>query len=573
MVFDYSISEMFEKDSDMRDALDAFVKSVDEGIILADKESLRVKYANKKAMEMLSVDRPDFSIEELFYSDELQELREKTFIEKKINSYDAVISHIWSNESLSMIFVRDYSYANNIKNDLENITMIDSQLRKYLMKYDQSSLVITDSRGIIQFVGQETVDNCGHDVEFYIGKSVYEMEKQKIFYPSVTVKVLEDGKQHVMIQKTSKAEKLLVVIGTPVFNEKGELDKVISITKDYTEQVDLGAMLVKMENSMDLIDRNEKGFENIVTCSDSMFEIESLINLVAPTMSTILIEGETGSGKEVIARAVHEISDRCQMPFIAVNCGSLSPSLIESELFGYEKGAFTGALKDGKTGLIEAADGGTLFLDEIGELPLEQQVKILRVLQDRKIIKVGGTREKIVDIRVIAATNKKLEEEVRKGNFREDLYYRLNVVHIEIPPLRERKADIPLLTKHFVDFFNKKYNTQKRFSKVASGLMTEYNWPGNIRELENTIEGVIVSTKGNTIEAEDLPSKLKGTAAGSEELVHVKKIATFNEVIESAEIQLLCMAVEKYKTTTKIAEALGVNQSTISRKLSFYNIR
>lgn len=573
MVFDYSISEMFEKDSDMRDALDAFVKSVDEGIILADKESLRVKYANKKAMEMLSVDRPDFSIEELFYSDELQELREKTFIEKKINSYDAVISHIWSNESLSMIFVRDYSYANNIKNDLENITMIDSQLRKYLMKYDQSSLVITDSRGIIQFVGQETVDNCGHDVEFYIGKSVYEMEKQKIFYPSVTVKVLEDGKQHVMIQKTSKAEKLLVVIGTPVFNEKGELDKVISITKDYTEQVDLGAMLVKMENSMDLIDRNEKGFENIVTCSDSMFEIESLINLVAPTMSTILIEGETGSGKEVIARAVHEISDRCQMPFIAVNCGSLSPSLIESELFGYEKGAFTGALKDGKTGLIEAADGGTLFLDEIGELPLEQQVKILRVLQDRKIIKVGGTREKIVDIRVIAATNKKLEEEVRKGNFREDLYYRLNVVHIEIPPLRERKADIPLLTKHFVDFFNKKYNTQKRFSKVASGLMTEYNWPGNIRELENTIEGVIVSTKGNTIEAEDLPSKLKGTAAGSEELVHVKKIATFNEVIESAEIQLLRMAVEKYKTTTKIAEALGVNQSTISRKLSFYNIR
>ena len=312
--------------------------------------------------------------------------------------------------------------------------------------------------------------------------------------------------------------------------------------------------------------------KHIVTCNGKMLNILALAKLVAMVNSTVLINGETGTGKEVIARYIYSSGPRAAKPFIKVNCGAISPNLVESELFGYEPGSFTGAKREGKIGLVEAANGGTLFLDEISELPLNQQVKLLQVLQERSMTRVGGTKDIKLDIRIIAATNKDLEEQVKKGEFREDLYYRLNVVPIKIPPLRERAEDIPLLIKHFLNMYNSENDRDKEFTKEAFSLMCRYSWPGNVRELVNTVERLTITTQDTLIDVEDLPDKIKGNDDDASGMIQITKIVKLNEAVEDIERKLIKMAVEKYGSGKKAAELLGVNQSTISRKMSQYGI-
>ncbi|PLX69082.1 MAG: hypothetical protein C0602_07870 [Denitrovibrio sp.] len=303
-----------------------------------------------------------------------------------------------------------------------------------------------------------------------------------------------------------------------------------------------------------------------------MEALMSTLESVASVTTTILISGESGVGKSVAARHIHDRSDRKDCPFVVINCGSIPENLIESELFGHMEGSFTGATKGGKAGLIELGDGGTVFLDEVGDLPQSIQVKLLHVIQEKKLIRVGGQKYIDVDIRIIAATNRDLPKMVEQGTFREDLYYRLSVVPITVPPLRERKDEIEELAWKFLSHYNSKYNYQKEFSPDLLHFFRSYQWPGNIRELENIIERLIVTVDSDIIRKKHLPAGLLDDEDISSEPLVVNKILTLKDATAMMETQLLELAAENLKSTYKIAKSLGVNQSTVVRKMKAYNM-
>lgn len=308
----------------------------------------------------------------------------------------------------------------------------------------------------------------------------------------------------------------------------------------------------------------------IIAYSVEMGKVLQLATKVAPVSTTILIMGESGVGKEVVARFIHNASLRRNGPFVTINCGAIPENLLESELFGYEEGAFTGAKREGKPGMIEIASSGTLFLDEISDLPLDLQVKLLQVIQERRLIRVGGIKPIEVDIRIIAATNRDLPKMVQEGQFRADLFYRLNVVPIVIPPLRDRRDDIIPLIYHFLAKHNNAHGYDKTISRETRELLTRYSWPGNVRELENLIERLVVTVEGEEITVEDLPLHIKDEHLTHDSKVIVEGVIPLREAVEEVERQLIRHAQKEHETTYEMAEALGVNQSTIVRKLKKY---
>ncbi len=314
-------------------------------------------------------------------------------------------------------------------------------------------------------------------------------------------------------------------------------------------------------------DRRESGSEAILGESEPIRELQQMIGRIGPATSTVLITGESGTGKELVARALHEAGDNAEGPFVTVNCGAIPEGLLESELFGHKKGAFTGAVQD-KAGLFKVADGGTIFLDEVGETPLQTQVKLLRVLQEREIVPVGDTRPIAVDVRVIAATNTSLEERVGTGTFREDLFYRLNVVPIHIPPLRERREDIPLLARHFIMVFGRGEYT---FSDSALTALTAYTWPGNVRELENAVENAVIMTDSPVIDTVDLPVKITEPPDERMGALPESDQAPTLETIEKAYIAWVLKQTGGIKTAA--AEILGIDPSTLHRKMDRYGMR
>ncbi|HWP35949.1 MAG TPA: sigma-54 dependent transcriptional regulator [Gemmatimonadales bacterium] len=301
--------------------------------------------------------------------------------------------------------------------------------------------------------------------------------------------------------------------------------------------------------------------------SPSFAEVLRFARQVARTESTVLIQGESGTGKEVIARFIHELSERSDGPFLSINCGALPESLLESELFGHVRGSFTGAVRD-KQGLFAAARAGTFFLDEIAEIPPSTQVKLLRVLQEREIMPVGATEAVPVDVRVIAATNRDLDQEIRAGRFRSDLYYRLNVIALHLPPLRERREDIPLLAENFLQrIAGTRGEPPKRLSPAAFDALMAYDWPGNVRELENALERAVVLTPGQQIDASALPERIVSPPAQPLATERVPQNPTL-EVIERAYITWVLQAEGGNKT--RAAEVLGIDPSTLYRKLAKY---
>ncbi len=318
------------------------------------------------------------------------------------------------------------------------------------------------------------------------------------------------------------------------------------------------------------------GFGNIIGSSEAMTQVFDLIRKVADTDSTVLIMGESGTGKELIARALHYNSHRHQGPLIPVNCAAIPEELLESELFGHERGAFTHAVRT-RIGRFEQANGGTIFLDEIGDMSPGLQVKILRVLQDHSFERIGGARTIRVDIRVIAATNRDLEEMVDKGKFREDLYYRLNVIPVRIPPLRDRVADIPLLVTHFLqEFSRKKKKPLKRLSPAAMEVLLKYPWLGNVRELENLMERLVILSEGDVVELRDLPERFQGAGArgvlaNSPELPDVGLSLT--QTVQEFERQMILKALEKSDwVKSRAAQLLHLNRTTLIEKMKKQNI-
>ena len=342
-----------------------------------------------------------------------------------------------------------------------------------------------------------------------------------------------------------------------------DLDHLNKIVKNALQ----GKILAEQNRELQQKLLKSQSPDEMIGKSDSLNRVRQMVSKAAPTKASVLITGESGVGKELVAHAIHEQSERNEKPFIVVHCAALSETLIESELFGYEKGAFTGAESIHK-GRFELADGGTIFLDEIGEVNLATQVKLLRVLQEHKFERVGGEKSVEVDVRVVAATNRNLEDEVKAGRFREDLFYRLNVVRIEMPSLRERMDDIPLLMHSFLREFNiENKKNIKGFDKASKSAMIKYSWPGNIRELKNAVESAVVMCTGDEIKIEDLPRALR--SQGEEKVINIPIGITMDEA-EKIIIQENLAANKGNKSKT--ADILGIGRKTLHRKLEELNI-
>ena len=569
---DFNLKRSVEKIIVSNRLYDSLIRNCSDGLILCSEKDLKILMMNENGRKLLDLPFSETprTLAELFdpkVSDKIRKGEtlntERNGIPVKVRS-SVTDGYIW-------IFVADFTDVIRVENFSQKTLELNKELIGVFNEYGEETLVVVNEKGMIEYAGEKISRTCGVAFDYFVGKNVYEIEKEGVFSPSVSARVLETGQPQVVIQKTRIGEEL-VSVGTPVFNGEGKIEKVVSVTRDYSTQMKISKMIAELRNQEpDEFSASDIKTDQIVTCNNAMFEIKTLVKMIAATRATVLINGETGTGKEMIARYIYSLSDRKEQPFIKVNCGTISHSIVESELFGYEEGSFTGASRGGKIGLIEAANGGTLFLDEVSELPLEQQVKLLHVLQEKMLIRVGGTTQINLNIRVIAATNKNLEEQVALGNFREDLYYRLNVIPISIPPLRERKEDIPLLANYFFKRFCSNYKKEMQLSNSAISMLEKYSWPGNIRQLENTIERLVLTTPKPVITAGDLPKVFwEGSRLPA---VKVNKIIRLDAAIEELEKELIRMAVEEYGTTVKAAEALGVNQSTVSRKMAQYHLK
>ncbi|QYF84258.1 sigma 54-interacting transcriptional regulator [Brevibacterium sp. PAMC21349] len=499
--------------------------------------------------------------------------------EEDMSTYDFVIQHNDNQYSCHPISeVREMllkkkmksliSLNESLKKELEVTRKKVKELTQILhSSYDE--IFVTDANGDTLFVSEACKKLTGLPPEAFINKNINELVEKGLIVNSVTLKTMKTKAIHSAEQTYPHG---LTVFSTakPIFDEEGNLYRIVSNSRDITELVEMKSQLnrVKLRNQRAQHENSRTvTFNNFITNSNKMIKVLELAEKVAPMDSSIFIHGETGVGKGVLARVIHDLSSRKDKNFIQVNCGAIPSALIESELFGYESGAFTGANKHGKKGLVESADGGTLFLDEIGEMPLDIQVKILHLVQDRKFMKVGGTKEKKVNIRIISATNKDLKQMIRNNQFREDLYYRLHVVPMEIPQLRERKEDILLLTDYFLKKFNEKYGQSITIDDHSKLILQLQDYPGNVRELENVIEQIVVTARKPIVTIEDLPSDLtyKDTA-----LVNLTGIIPLKKALEETEKQLLSQALSTYKSTRKMAKALEVSQTTIMRKLGKY---
>ena len=402
------------------------------------------------------------------------------------------------------------------------------------------------------------------------GKHVEDLEKMGIFAPSVTKRVLDENREITIIHENKHGKKLLTT-GTPLFSGSGSINLIITISRDITRLTDIKERSVATTEIININDVEDIDYKNneIISGSLTMRNVIALTKRLASVHSTVLITGESGVGKSLSAKRLHQEGSRCDGPFVTVNCGAIPENLIESELFGYVPGAFTGSRADGKQGLFEAAQNGTIFLDEISELPLNLQVKLLRVIQEREITPVGGVKAIPVDVRIVSATNKKLMDLVKEGKFREDLYYRLNVVPINVPPLRDRPEDIlPLIQSNLLRY-NEHLDEHKTISSNALAVLLKYPWPGNVRELQNIIERLIITTNGDVITDENLPIFLKQEA---EVNANTNTALSLSAAMEKAEKEILKNALSNYKSTRAMAKVLQVSQPTIVRKLHKYGL-
>ncbi|MCQ6264622.1 sigma 54-interacting transcriptional regulator [Fictibacillus sp. WQ 8-8] len=438
------------------------------------------------------------------------------------------------------------------------------------------NIIVTDSEGFILRAVKNSEEMYGISSEELVGTSVRELEQKKIFNPSVTLRVIQQKKPVTFMQKTGTG-KIIMTRGVPIFNEENEIKRIISFSHDMTEIEELKSeyeklqlKMMRYENEIEQLRGREIVPSDVVINSKSMQTVWGLVHKVAKSDATVVLQGESGVGKTVFAKALHNGSDRKDKPMIEVNCGAIPESLFESEMFGYEAGAFTGAASKGKMGLIELADQGTLFLDEVGELPFSIQVKLLKVLQEKKVTRMGSTKSRTVNFRLVAATNRDLQAMVKAGTFRDDLFYRLNVVPISIPPLRDRKEEIHQLTETFLDKFNEKYDTDKTMHPSALKAFWQHDWPGNVRELENLMERLVVTLENKTILPDHLPFTQKVEEDGVPE--YDAQSSSLQEALEHVERNWLLRACRDCKSTYEMADYLGLSQPTVVRRLKKYNI-
>ena len=456
---------------------------------------------------------------------------------------------------------------------------IEHLLLDTIVQTSNNNITITDDKGIILYTNPNHWSVYGIKSDQFIGKSIYQLEKEGVLSPSITAMVIKEQKTIQVMQHT-KTGKIIMSTAYPIFNEDGKLIRVISYAQDQTE-------IRNLQDQYELLERKVKGYqteveelrgqEGILYRSKELQQVVKTIRRVANSNATVLLLGESGVGKSMFAHKIHMQSNRTKEPFIEVNCSTIPENLFESEMFGYESGSFTGAIKQGKQGLIEQAHNGTLFLDEIGELPLAIQVKLLKVLQEKKFMRIGGKKEIHIDFRLITATNQNLDEMVQKGEFRLDLYYRLNVIPLYIPPLRERKEDITLLLNYYLELINRKYQAEKKLHPSTYEILIQYGWPGNVRELENLVERLILTSEESTIYPNSLPPTIHYQNLS---ISKNPSLVIDQTLVQDSSLKFILGKVEKWviseaskqcKSTYELAKYLGISQPSVVRKLKMYD--
>ena len=498
-----------------------------------------------------------------------------------------ILNHI--NQALQN---RDYqnpeameALCRNMMFDLTSLLNDDIDFKAVVDALDDS-ILITDSESRVIYVNPNYKNNTGIQPDQILGKKVSDIVKEgRLFTGGAVLDVLKSGKKAFRLSTVNvkNTPETGYVIGVPLLTPAGNVKQVVASSRPIFSlqalQEDFGKFLQEA-NALKSKEDNTRIFSDadsalmnssrLIGRSDALKAIWHTLEKVAPSNGTILITGESGVGKEIVADEIYRMSSRSQKPFIKVNCASIPLTLLESELFGYEKGAFSGANINGKQGLFELANGGTLLLDEIGDMPIDLQAKLLRAIQNKEITRVGGTKKINLDIRFIAATNSNLREKIREGQFRQDLFYRLNVIPISIPPLRERKEDIQPLCKHFIEYYGKERGHQLMLTPSNYKILESHDWPGNVRELENVIEYLtICSSPSGSID----DSVIYGIMdMKQEDSYSFGNIRSLEDAVAAYERQLIESVLQSSRSLREAGTKLGINASTVSRKIKQYGI-
>jgi PAS domain S-box-containing protein len=578
----------FNSFTDLSNKLQTILDSTHNLIIAIDKNA-RITLLNRAAENFLNIKSPDVIGKEI-----TQVIPNSGLVETLITGCPRLVQKIMLKDSLfisnrtpifedgeiigAVAVLQDISELENISRELEIVKELNRELDA-IIESSHDGLYLTNGEGITLRVNEAFEKMTGVPASEMVGHNVEELVKERgIVSESVSALVLQQKKPVTIIQRTL-AGRTALTTGTPVFDRKGRIFRVVSNIRDITELMLLKQQLEQAQGLSKHYESELRALqmkydtEKLIVGSRIMKDLLENVTRIAQVESTVLITGESGTGKELIAETIHINSPRRNGPFIKINCGAIAKNLLESELFGYDPGAFTGAKKGGRAGYFELADGGTILLDEISELPLGLQASLLRVIQNKEIIRVGGEKTIPVDVRIIAATNRDLGQLVVNQQFREDLYYRLNVVPVEVPPLRARKEEIPLLAAHFIKLFNRKYNMQKELFPDVIDILMNYDWPGNVRELENVIERLVVTVPRDVLTGEDLPKYIKNFRPRDvHPQISVEGVLPLKEAVEFVEREIISHAYSRYRATREVARHLGIDPSTVLRKAAKYGI-
>lgn len=573
---------VLKPDNTFEDAAKLFVENKIDGAPVVDKDGKLVsiitktdlikvvlnKWEMKTKIERLESKKVITINSEMNLEDVLKYKVGRIPITDKNNKIIGIITHT---DLVNKLVERITKKYRDLKNTKLGLMELDS-----IIECSYDGIYITDGEANTIKVNNAYERITGLKKADVLGKNMKDLEKEGFISQSATLMVLKNGETATIQQEFNTGVKVLVS-SNPILDKNGNIIMVVTNVRDVTQLYELKEQLQKNKeitrkyaSEIEEMRTQLLNTSEIVAEDHKTIEIIQIANRIAKVDTTILMLGETGSGKDQIAKHIHKVSNRSKKQFIKVNCGAVPASLIESEFFGYEKGSFTGANKEGKIGLFELASGGTIFLDEVGELPMDMQVKLLRVLQEMEVVRIGGTKPIKINVRVLAATNRDLEEMIKKKQFREDLYYRLNVVPLYVPPLRERKQDILPLIKFFLTQLNKKYNLNKVFASDALNCMYEYNWPGNVRELKNIVERVVIMSEDDKIKRSDLPKNIIGSNGMIVTLNTFEEGINLKETLDSIEERLIKKAYDKYGNVRAAAKSLGIDASTFVRKRQKY---
>ncbi|HBF9214537.1 TPA: sigma 54-interacting transcriptional regulator [Clostridioides difficile] len=471
---------------------------------------------------------------------------------------------------------------------------LDLEFYQKILEASHDEICVSDDKGIIIYCNKAFEENYGLKKEDILGKNVSFLEDSG-YSTKIPIPIVLKTKTKFSLEQDTQTGKKLIITATPIFDENGNLEFTVENCRDITELnniknklEDTKKQVKKYKSEVETLYRTALRIEDTVIMDGIVMRpIINTVNHVSKTDVSVLLLGESGTGKSSLARYIHHNSNRSNGPFITINCATISPQLLESELFGYTSGAFTGASTKGKVGLVELANGGTLFLDEIGDIPQNLQAKFLQLIQDRTFTPVGSLKNKKVDIRIISATNVDLVSKVKEKKFREDLYYRLNVIEIKLPPLRERRDNLVEIIKYYFNRYSSDFNLNKTISKEAMDAIANYRFPGNIRELQNIIQKILLTCTDNHITIDDLPNILTKNIhiTNNGNKTHISQInkviisdskstnyknKNFDTLIKEYEKNIILDAYEKFGSSYKVAKHLEISQSKANRLIRKY---